>query len=119
MKVYVAMKEVVSENDFGVYLFDVCSEYYTKEIKDQLALYLRHDVNPADMGHASKCLGVFRTRKEAVKACHDALSELEGEYLDSGCEYHIKKDRPYGDCMISETMCGVAVDCFFVEEHNL
>ena len=119
MKVYVAMYEEVSEMDFGTYVEDVYNEYRNDCVKKERDLYKSNGIDPRKMGHNARCLGLFLSQKAAKKAVHDYLLDRQNEYYENNCDFTTKERRHYGNCIISDTMNGLAVECVWVEEHML
>ena len=121
MKVYVAMMESVSESPFRHYLKDVIKLYGKNHdvVIDELSRLKGCDVSIDDLRkHNSICLGVFKSKQKALKACSDWIAENEHDYIKNDCDYDIVKHR-YGTCFISETVSGITVECVWVEKHYL
>lgn len=119
MKVYVAMYEGVAEMDFGTYLKDVYAEYGgCSHVAKEFDLYKSNGINPNEIGHNARCLGLFLSKKDATKAVHDYLLDRQNEYYENNCCFTTKERRHYGNCIIVEAMNGVTVECAWVEEHT-
>ena len=120
MKVYVAMYEVVSAS-FGHYLKDIIKLYgrgCRDIVRDEMKLLKKHDISIDDLEkHNSKCIGVFKSKKAALKACSDFIDEIEYGNIENYCEYDIVKHR-YGTCLLSDAVQGVTVECAWVEVHT-
>ncbi|MBO5939638.1 MAG: hypothetical protein J6R18_00385 [Kiritimatiellae bacterium] len=120
MKVYVAMYEVVGASFFGHYLKDVIKCYGRKcdIVRNEMKWRKMFDVSIDNFNkHNSKCIGVFKSKKAALKACSDFIDEIEHENIKNQCEYDIVKHR-YGTCLLSEAVQGVTVECAWVEVHT-
>ena len=120
MKVYVAMFEEVGQMSFGTYIKDVYAEYSgCPDIYKELDLYKSNGINPREIGHNARCLGLFLSKKDATKFVHDYLLGRQNEYYKNDCCFTTKERRHYGNCIIYESMNGVTVECAWVEAHTL
>ncbi len=120
MKVYVAMYEEVSAS-FGHYLKDIIKLYgrgYCDIVRNEMKRLKRYNISIDDLAkHNSKCIGVFKSKKAALKACSGFIDEIEHGNIENQCEYDIVKHR-YGTCLLSDAVQGVIVECVWVEVHT-